>query len=225
MPVMPRSEEIKSISERLVSAVSDEERGSELLVQGLITEFLGFIIKHKLFTDEKIADKRSTGQLVPFKRVVSYIEQNYAQKIMLADLAKTAGMTPKYFCSFFYGMTRKTPIEYVNNYRIERACEQLLSTEMSITDIGLNCGFNEISYFIKTFRKAIGTTPHQYRKNCLLYTSAKTSSSLEVRAWNLLGAVTKCLPVISETASATFLSKPDGAFSPVPTAVPPSASS
>ena len=164
MPVMPHSEEIKSISERLVSAVSDEERGSELLVQGLITEFLGFIIKHKLFTDEKIADKRSTGQLVPFKRVVSYIEQNYAQKIMLADLAKTAGMTPKYFCSFFYGMTRKTPIEYVNNYRIERACEQLLSTEMSITDIGLNCGFNEISYFIKTFRKAIGTTPHQYRK-------------------------------------------------------------
>lgn len=79
-------------------------------------------------------------------------------------MQKQLGMTPKYFCSFFYGMTRKTPIEYVNNYRIERACEQLLSTEMSITDIGLNCGFNEISYFIKTFRKAIGTTPHQYRK-------------------------------------------------------------
>ena len=54
---------------------------------------------------------------------------------------------------------------------------------------------------------------------------ANTSSSLEVRAWNLLGAVTKSFPVSSETALATALSKPLGAFSPVPTAVPPRASS
>ena len=117
-----------------------------------------------LYGGERIADKRSTGQLEPFKRVIGYIEENYASRIMLADLAKTAGMTPKYFCSFFYSMTRKTPIEYVNSYRIERACEQLITSDTSITDIGLNCGFNEISYFIKTFRRHVGTTPHQYRK-------------------------------------------------------------
>ena len=46
----------------------------------------------------------------------------------------------------------------------ERACEQLITRDTSITDIGLNCGFNEISYFIKTFRRHVGTTPHQYRK-------------------------------------------------------------
>ena len=54
---------------------------------------------------------------------------------------------------------------------------------------------------------------------------AKTISSLEVSAWNLLPAVTKCFPVSAETSSATFTSKPAGAFKPVPTAVPPSASS
>ena len=54
---------------------------------------------------------------------------------------------------------------------------------------------------------------------------AKTSSSLLVRAWNLLGAVTNRFPVRLETSSATCSPKPFGAFSPVPTAVPPSASS
>ena len=54
---------------------------------------------------------------------------------------------------------------------------------------------------------------------------AKTSSDLEVRAWNLLGAVTKFLPVSSDSAAATAVSKPLGAFRPVPTAVPPRASS
>ena len=54
---------------------------------------------------------------------------------------------------------------------------------------------------------------------------ANTSSSLEVRAWNLLGAVTKSFPVSRESAWATPTSKPLGAFSPVPTAVPPRASS
>ena len=58
----------------------------------------------------------------------------------------------------------------------------------------------------------------------LIAPCAKTNSSLDVRAWNLFGAVIKSLPVNFETASATFASNPLGAFNPVPTAVPPRAS-
>ena len=54
---------------------------------------------------------------------------------------------------------------------------------------------------------------------------ANTNSSFDVRAWNLFGAVVKQMPVSSETAAATETSKSFGAFRPVPTAVPPSASS
>ena len=55
-------------------------------------------------------------------------------------------------------------IEYLNFYRIEIACEQLLSTDLSVTDIAINCGFNDVSYFIKTFKKYKGITPKQYIK-------------------------------------------------------------
>lgn len=98
------------------------------------------------------------------KNVLNYIELHYADKITLNNLAKIAGMSPKYFCHFFFEMTGHTPIDYVNYYRIERACYQLVNTEDSITDIALSCGFNDVSYFIRIFKKYKGKSPKQYLK-------------------------------------------------------------
>lgn len=61
-------------------------------------------------------------------------------------------------------MTHKSPMNYLNFYRIERACFQLLNSDASIIEIAMNCGFNDLSYFIKTFRKYKGITPAKYRK-------------------------------------------------------------
>ena len=104
------------------------------------------------------------NKIILFKKVLLFIEENYTQTLSLNDLSKVAGMTPKYLCKFFNNMSNKTPIEYLNFYRIEIACEQLLSTDLSVTDIAINCGFNDVSYFIKTFKKYKGITPKQYIK-------------------------------------------------------------
>lgn len=103
--------------------------------------------------------------MLHFKKVLSYIEDHYTEHITLEDLAKIAGMNPKYFCRFFREMSFRTPIDYVNYYRIERACEQLSTTNTTIIEVALNCGYNDISYFIKTFRKYKGITPKQYLKS------------------------------------------------------------
>ena len=71
-------------------------------------------------------------------------------------------MNPKYFCRFFRQMTQKTPVEYLNYYRIECAREQLSTTSCTVTEIAFNCGFNDVSYFIKIFRKYMGMTPGQF---------------------------------------------------------------
>ena len=65
-------------------------------------------------------------------------------------------------------MTGKSPIQYLNSYRIEIACNMLLSTELSITDICLNCGFNDLSYFIKTFKKEKNISPKKFRSSYVL---------------------------------------------------------
>ena len=55
-----------------------------------------------------------------------------------------------------------TPIEYLNYYRIEIACEQLIITNKNITDIAYDCGFNDVSYFTKVFKKYKDTVPSKY---------------------------------------------------------------
>ena len=55
-------------------------------------------------------------------------------------------------------------MDYVNQYRIEQACHQLLTTDFPITEVAFNRGFNDSSYFIKVFKKYKGTTPKKYLK-------------------------------------------------------------
>ncbi len=104
------------------------------------------------------------NSIVKLKKILLFIRENYDKSITLSDMAKTAKMSPKYFGTFVKNMTGKTPIEYLNEYRIERAARKLLGSDLSITDIAYACGFNDLSYFIKTFKRIKGVTPNYFRK-------------------------------------------------------------
>lgn len=97
------------------------------------------------------------------KAVLEYIEAHFQENLSLDTLAEVAGMNSRYFCRVFYGMTRHTPMNYVNFYRIEHAAFLLESTDLPITRIATDCGFWESSYFTKVFKKYRNCTPRQYR--------------------------------------------------------------
>ena len=98
------------------------------------------------------------------KKAFQLIDEKYATPLTLAELSTAAGLSPNYFCKFFQKMTHYTPIEYLNQYRIDQACLKLAYTDKSITDIAYACGFNNLSYFIKTFRKQKGISPGKFRQ-------------------------------------------------------------
>lgn len=102
--------------------------------------------------------------MLKLKAVLKFMRDNFDKQITLDDMASSAMMSPKYFCYFFKEMTRNTPVEYLNNYRIEKASRMLVNTDMSVTDIAFSCGFNDLSYFIKTFKQHKGITPAKFRK-------------------------------------------------------------
>ena len=79
-------------------------------------------------------------------------------------MAAEAALEPKYFCRVFRQITGRTPINYLNYYRVECAAELLCTTQGSITDIALECGFGDVSYFSRMFRRYKGQTPGQYRR-------------------------------------------------------------
>ena len=141
--------------------------GFEYIVKGSILAFFGLVLKDKLYT-VSLTNFINNNQrnIHKLKKVFHLIETSYNKPLTLEELASTADLSPKYFCRFFQNMTNKSPISYLNYYRIECACIKLINdTEASITDIAYDCGFNDLSYFIKTFRKYKGTTPNKYLKN------------------------------------------------------------
>jgi AraC-like DNA-binding protein len=154
---------IDTLEKRASSSERTEERiSSEATAIGLIYQFFGEALSEGVFSDRAVEGKRHTDQL---KRVIGYIEENYREEIPLSALAGAAGLSPKYLCRLFTQLTGKSPVEYVNEYRIDRACVMLSDTDVPILDVGLSCGFNDQSYFIKTFRKYKNTTPGAYRKS------------------------------------------------------------
>jgi len=99
------------------------------------------------------------------KRVMTYIEENLRNKISLKELAGLFPMSEKYFCSFFKKQTNLTPFEYINRVRISKACDLLLLSDMNVTEISLECGYESLSYFIRQFKKITGVTPSEYKKS------------------------------------------------------------
>ncbi len=103
--------------------------------------------------------------MMQLKPVLEYIDSNYGQTITLNELSRIAGMSPKYFCSYFHSIIHRTPIDYLNYYRIERACSELSTSDLTLTEVAYRCGFSDVCYFIKTFKRYKGITPRRYRLN------------------------------------------------------------
>lgn len=158
------SPEIRRASDQLFTAFSYEREIRDLLVQGAIFNLFGQILSSGMYTrNESVSVNRK--KLKQFRAIIDYIHQHYHEDIDLQSLARQININQNYLCRFFKEIIHRTPMQYINYYRIERACEELTASDKSVTQIALDCGFNDISYFIKVFKKYKGMTPTQFTKS------------------------------------------------------------
>lgn len=92
-----------------------------------------------------------------------WVRQHYTEDAALEDAAASMGMSPFYFSRQVKAATGKTFLEYVTAYRIQRAKQRLLSTELPISDVGRAVGYPDSNYFTKVFKRTVGCTPSAYR--------------------------------------------------------------
>lgn len=148
----------------LFEAMSSKKPGYQLTVLGSLYQIIGIIFSGKYYDPAPVKQPRSHKKIVQLKQALEFMESSYNKQISLQEMADSVNMSSKYFCRFFQEMTHRSPVDYLNYYRIERASYDLLTTDQSITEVAYNSGFNDLSYFIKTFKKYKGTTPKQYLK-------------------------------------------------------------
>ncbi len=135
------------------------KNGFELKIKSLLYETL-----FHFFANQGINKTNKYSQYDDrLKQILNYIHTNYDQKLKLEDMAEEINLSKYYFCKFFKKYVGKTPIEYLNYYRINKAIELLQKTDKRIMDIALDVGFDNNSYFIKVFKEIKDCTPVEFR--------------------------------------------------------------
>ncbi len=116
-------------------------------------------------TQSVIRENNLPKNAVNVNQSARFIEENYNRNISLEEIAKSASLSPYYFHSLFKKIYGVSPLDYLTEVRIANAKHQLLSTELSVTEVAFNCGFNSQPYFNYTFKKMVGETPLKFRVN------------------------------------------------------------
>ena len=144
-------------------ALHDQCPGYELITLGCLFQFLGEVYKHGAYNIEDLSQNEGK-RVLQLKQVFELIESEYAAPLTLNDMAASVHMSPKYFCRFFKATTHRTPVDYLNYYRIELACNEIADADRNLTEIALDVGFSSLNYFIRQFKKYKGITPGQYQE-------------------------------------------------------------
>ncbi|MBQ7095029.1 MAG: AraC family transcriptional regulator [Clostridia bacterium] len=139
-----------------------EER--EFMAIGSLWQFWGSILAEGLYDRPLYAEQKSHRKREAVKNALRRIHMDYARPLTLGELAEEARMNPHYFCSVFREAVGQTPVKYLCNFRLEVAAERLRSTRETVTDIALESGFGDLSYFTKAFTKKMGQSPGSYRR-------------------------------------------------------------
>jgi AraC-like DNA-binding protein/quercetin dioxygenase-like cupin family protein len=141
-----------------------KEDGYKEVLVGYMT-----ILLIKLFRKFKKSRKdglyEDVGRLTP--DILSFIENNYNQKLSLKELARENCYTPSYFSHMFKECFGKTFTDYLQDRRIEKALELLKHSALSIEQIAFEVGYTDKKQFYKPFRERLGLTPGDYRKRIM----------------------------------------------------------
>ena len=159
----PEEEKIHQIAAGLMDTIQARHPGYPLRMLGGMYDLLALVAQEGHYEPQGgPVPAASVRRLALFKDVLSLIRSRYAEPLTLEELAASAHMNKRYFCRVFKAMSGRTPIEFLNYYRVESACEQLAATDKTVAEVAFACGFSDASYFVKVFKRHKGLTPTEY---------------------------------------------------------------
>ncbi len=161
-PDSPLRVQMASAVTRAVRLCEEEPFGYEFDLRSELCDFWKGLY---LETEELRAgaQRRSTVDVERIKRMMAYIQTNYAEHMTLKEIAEAAQISTRECTRCFNRCLGMTPIQYVTRYRLRMAADMLLHTGDSILMISEACGFSSSSYFSRTFLEYLGCTPREYR--------------------------------------------------------------
>lgn len=131
------------------------------IIRAHLTELILKIFRKLEKRNDRI-DKDLNHQYV--ENAIEFLRANYSSKINIEKVVENMFLSKDYFRQLFKDVTGQSITSFIQQTRIERACNMLINTDKSVGEISVKCGYNDTKFFYQTFKKIKGVTPGDYRK-------------------------------------------------------------
>ncbi len=166
-PITEDDPDFKLLDESLDFIIKNSrssQAGMRLRIKSKLIEIFAILLGKGYFSShETVADNAFIQREDRVKHLLKYIQDNYAKDITVNETAEKLGFTTEYFCRFFKKNFGESFIDYLNDYRMDRAAHALLLTNLPVAKIGEQCGYQNAGYFFRVFKKKYSCTPTQFR--------------------------------------------------------------
>lgn len=156
---IPWQEELYEAIRSMYSATG--KKAAPLEIQSLFFRIWAQLYEN--IPSESKPEMQNSGLSI-LKKMIGFIQQNYTEKMTLADIAASGAVGQSKCCKLFAAYIGQTPTAYLIQYRLGKSTELLKNTDMTITEIAHAAGFSGSSYYAEAFRKWSGESPSEYRK-------------------------------------------------------------
>lgn len=133
----------------------------QLSVKSQLLQFFFVLFSHAAPQKEEVRNRKSLEKI---KLILRYIEDSYARNLTIKEMAEACGFSQSHFMKFFKQTVGTSFTAYLNRYRLIVASGLLLSSSASILEIAGETGFENLSYFNRTFKATFGMTPKEFRR-------------------------------------------------------------
>lgn len=166
----------------VIAEMSEKQPGYTTSVTGLMTAIL---IEITRLCEHAVPEQKPipNSSMLSIHPALNYIHDNYMQQFPVELLAEMCHLSVTHFRRTFNTIMGISPLEFINNTRIEHACLLLTSTDLSVLEISEQVGFHSVSSFNRAFVKLMDCSPREWRKKNGSIDSLKKKSVLEYHGW------------------------------------------
>ncbi len=133
-------------------------------IKAAIMDLVICLYRDYTLSESTLSGKLETNKIEVIKKAIRYIQGNYDKNISISDIAEEAGLSKYYFCRIFKEITGNTTVCFINILRCSNAKKLLQSGKYSVEEAAITCGFDNQSYFSKTYKKHMGCLPSSSKK-------------------------------------------------------------
>lgn len=158
---VPNPATLAAIAGLMAEESQSGRAGAEEVVMDCLRTFL--IHCCRAAQDDGIQTSHAADMPFWVTQLTGFIDGAFSEQLSLENLADQVGLSPGYLCQAFKRHTGKTPFQYLIDRRIQAAMLRLRTTDQKVLSIALDCGFNDLTYFNRTFKRLAGCSPTAWR--------------------------------------------------------------